>query len=923
MAKRWRQGSLDGGGAIMTIAKDPHGSDTLLCGGDVSGIHLSTTNGRRWMDRNLGRYTNPALKTACIKWHPTIPGTVYTCSGTGTGAGTGLYRSTDYGRNWSLLSAVPKFTGNRLVGYPSLPSPWPRNNGNLLEFVGTTIYAGTFQDGLMRSTDGGTTWTTIALGSGGPFYIRGITQDAAVPHRLFIATYSATAGGVYCVENANGTPTVTQLTNSPAKCEELIVLNSQLYVAAENGIYNKPSTPTDTVWGVRHTATGLWQTITGFHGGGQTTLYAAQYDPAVGSNGRYSTLIKSTNGGSTWTDVLQTATISTTPLERDSTWWMAINSPLAMLGQKRYFCSHIEVDPTDTNRVFLSGKSGVWVSEDAGASWYPASRELGATINGQVAIVGNNAIAADADWNFVRSDDLFKGTTRPVGKQVLTDGVAICTDGSNWYLGTGDYKTTNSGGSIYTVTGFTTPVRDTRWDIAGGTSSGQDDFNRTTASGWGTSLLGGAWTALSGNSSRRSTSAGSGIINTTLDNNEHIQSLNSVSITDVYFETTISFDRVPTGDYTEARIFMRGTTGGTQYYAITIRVFPTGTATVFLKKYNQSHTTVTSVIDANNPNGLITTTYTANQKIQITGSILGNEISATAFMADGSSDEPATVSYSDGGVTHGPVLTGPGTVGLITNKQPSSGGAIVSFGYSEWQALGDTGIAGAWPVGLVTGLNASGDRLLIAAAQAKGVWTRNLTQGGTWAQTSTAFSTGIPSNRRLPMAWSTVNGDTIWAFDLTSGVYRSTNYGSSWTQVWSKTGDTISYGGWIVADPTDGQVVWVIADDGFYKVTNARSGTWTPTLVTIPGLDVPASVTLAPNGDVYVVNHTQSLGSPPAIFKSTNHGASWINIADDAFRNMAAIPRDVAARNDGTVLVSTNGNGVLVYDESRSRVQLG
>lgn len=916
MGKRWRQGSIEGGGAITVAAFDPSGSGVTICGGDVSGLHRSSPSGRRWYDRNAGRSGVYSIKVACIKWHPSTVGKVYSCCGNGSGTGSGLYVSNDYGVSWSLLSSTPKFAANRVPSIPALPSPWPRSVGNLLEIVGSVMYAGTFSDGLMRSTDGGTTWTTIALG-GGTNYIRSIAIDPAVPNRVFVATYLSTAGGVYCVDSADTTPVVTQLTNSLPATEEIVIVNSTVYCIAQDGVYSKAANASDTTWTTLLSVAGKWMALAGYQEGPNVVLYASPYAGTLGTNSVYSNLYKSTDGGATWTDILQTATISKVPYESTATWWFANNIPLALLGAKRYYASSIVVNPTNHSEVLVVGKAGVWMTTDGGATWAPSVHDLSATINAQIMINGNDALVSDADWNFIHSNNLFKGGDTLLCSQVPADGIAMCSDGSNWYVGAGNYNTTNSGGCVYTYQGFSSVQRDIKWDIAGGSVSAMDTFNRTLTNTWGSPDLGPAWILHSGAANKVSTTPGAGKLDAVGNASEHAMSL-ATSISDIYFETTASFDRLPSTGTVEARVLFRVTESPYSHYAAVIRVDTTGSLLAYIRKYDTVNGVTT--IGLGSADNILITNYTPGTQVNLAGSIVGADITYTARLQNGGA-EPVTVTYSDNGVLHGAVLTGQG-VGLTAISQSAAGGAVVSFGTSLWQSLGDTGIDGAWPLGLATGLNATGDRMLVGAAQTKGVWMRNVTTNSAWTQVSTGFSIVSPSSRRLPMAWSTVNNDTIWAFDLTDGVYRSTDYGASWSKVWSVTGDNgpIGYGGWMVADPTNGGVLWMVVDDGAYKITNARTGTWTATKIT--AAPNASCVGVAPNGDVYITCVPTSTGQFAALYRSTDHGATWTDIADDNYRNSAILARSVAARNDGTVLVATNGCGVLVYDEPVMKAQM-
>ncbi len=219
----WRQSTLEGGGFLSTIAVDPSGSGFVVAGGDVAGLHLSENLGQRWQARNLGRADTKQLKVATIKWLLNTAGKVYAGIGA-QGVGGGLYVSTDYGRNWSLQSSIPQWAGGN-TGITARGHP--RSTGNLLEIdeANGYFYAGTFKDGLMRSNDNGTNWTTLGLNSGTD-YIRGIALDPTDTTTLYVTIYKVASPAVYKITDARGvSPGITLLSNSPDQIEELLILN--------------------------------------------------------------------------------------------------------------------------------------------------------------------------------------------------------------------------------------------------------------------------------------------------------------------------------------------------------------------------------------------------------------------------------------------------------------------------------------------------------------------------------------------------------------------------------------------------------------------------------------------------------------------------------------------------------------------------
>ncbi len=132
-------------GRIAAIAVDPSDSNHLLCGSAAGGIWESHSRGASWAPRTDFM---PTLTTGALAFDPGNPAIVYAGTGEGnaySSQGQGILRSTDGGTTWALLTAGP-FTGKgfyRLIVDPA-------NGQHLL--AATTA-------GLHESTDGGATWS--------------------------------------------------------------------------------------------------------------------------------------------------------------------------------------------------------------------------------------------------------------------------------------------------------------------------------------------------------------------------------------------------------------------------------------------------------------------------------------------------------------------------------------------------------------------------------------------------------------------------------------------------------------------------------------------------------------------------------------------------------------------------------------------
>lgn len=172
-------GSLEGED-VSVLRHHPGKAGTIFAGTYGNGLFRSDDGGKSWVRRDAGQ---PHLRT--VAFDPEDPETVY--------AGTEpaeLYRSRDGGETWSSVG---------LQGLPEAPSwslPYSPRAGALRALLvpaGRTglIYAGVEQGGLVKSEDGGRSWTVTE---------NGVHKDI---HSLFLdeenpeILYAATGGGFF------------------------------------------------------------------------------------------------------------------------------------------------------------------------------------------------------------------------------------------------------------------------------------------------------------------------------------------------------------------------------------------------------------------------------------------------------------------------------------------------------------------------------------------------------------------------------------------------------------------------------------------------------------------------------------------------------------------------------------------------------
>ncbi len=277
----------------------------------------------------------------CIAVHPTNANTIW--AGTASG---GLWKSTNGGSTWSTVTDLLPTLG---VGDVAID---PVNTNTMYLATGDGNHFTAYSVGVLKSTDGGATWNTTGL-------------------------------------NYNTTQTVrmTRILVNPTTPNTLIV-------AASNGIYR--STNGGTNW--TQAIAGDFKDIE-FKPGDPTILYAGRSNGAI---------YRSTNGGANWTLItnglptanagrvalavsIQDPTVvyalfanSATAgylglyLSTDSglTWTLSSNTPNILdgsaagtdVGGQGWYDLALAVSPTDAGEVYVGGIN-VWRSQDFGVSW--------------------------------------------------------------------------------------------------------------------------------------------------------------------------------------------------------------------------------------------------------------------------------------------------------------------------------------------------------------------------------------------------------------------------------------------------------------------------------------------------------------------------------------------------------------------------
>lgn len=411
---------------VVALAIDPVDPKQIYAAhiGVHDGLHKTVDGGRAWVA--LRR-----LRIDALAVDPVHDSTVWAAGD------DGVWRSTDGGKTWGKVRVEP---AHALLVDPADSS---------------RVYAANAQD-LQVTTDGGASWQTLPAGPR-PGGALALAAHPALPGELLAGTSGA---GVYISTDRGETWTAggVGLVNTAVAAVALDDRDSAIFVAGAAGVYRtrdggatwdltsfgggnavtvsaSPSHPR-TLYAaigfalVARTVDGgdSWRTVSTL---AASALAVALDDPATLYAATQQALMKSTDGGVTWTAVFEAGAgnfvdkVVTDPIDpaavylvnrdqlwkssdRGATWKLLLadgqliglaigrNSPRTILvsdsqsvfgssdggktwrvlATQRPFPAALAVDPEDPRTLYIGSGAGVEQSRDGGATWRPFNRGL-------------------------------------------------------------------------------------------------------------------------------------------------------------------------------------------------------------------------------------------------------------------------------------------------------------------------------------------------------------------------------------------------------------------------------------------------------------------------------------------------------------------------------------------------------------------
>jgi photosystem II stability/assembly factor-like uncharacterized protein len=342
------------GGLVRALAVDAN--DNVFAATLDAGVFKSANRGGSWRPVTMA---SNARRVDSLAIAPGEPQTVY------AGTGGGVFKTTDGGATWQAANGglfgeeTAGDRGHRLLeGYVYSLVVDPRDS--------ETVYAGTFRRGLLKTTNGGASWQSLAPRMVGP-----VVLDPNDPETIYVGSVGAAVGGGRAESgismSTDGGRTWQPAGLSGANVDALAVDPEHpeiLYAGTAEGLLK--SSDGGNTW----RAGGLKGWVSGVKIDPErpTTLYAAT------SSGVH----KSTDGGRTW-------------------------RALDAGREARDGVNALALDPRNSARLYAGTGAGVLKSTDAGRGWKVSTSGMSGARVEDLAAAGRNSAYA-----LVSSQGLYK-----------------------------------------------------------------------------------------------------------------------------------------------------------------------------------------------------------------------------------------------------------------------------------------------------------------------------------------------------------------------------------------------------------------------------------------------------------------------------------------------------------------------------------
>jgi uncharacterized repeat protein (TIGR01451 family) len=422
-------------GRVTSIAPSPTDPGTVFVGAAQGGVWKTSNGGTTWTPLTDDQ---PSLATGAIAIDPSSPGTIYAGTGEANFSwfayfGKGMLKSVDGGATWTL-KGQPQFGGSsisRIIVHPSDPGVlWAANAIGSSGDGGYDYVIPLVTTGISKSTDGGNNWTWVFTSqelSALPLGVTDMAMDPSNPDVLYAGIYG---GGI--IKSADG---------------------GLSWMPLSNGLPDRSTVGKVALAIDPHNPSVVYATM------------ARPILPVV--DGRHLGTYKSTDGGSSWTQL---------PEPQDLRGPEPLSDMCTVVGYPYGSCNYaLFVKVAADGGIWLGGV-GLWRSGDGGNTWnnilgssvHADQHAIAFDLNGQAWLGNDGGVFTTSDngatWGNRNTNlsitQFYPGASlHPSNPSIAMGGTQ--DNGTLLFTGSSSWKSILEGDGLFTAIDFTNP--DTVW----------------------------------------------------------------------------------------------------------------------------------------------------------------------------------------------------------------------------------------------------------------------------------------------------------------------------------------------------------------------------------------------------------------------------------------------------------------------------
>lgn len=467
-AYNWDSLAIGGGGFVSAVIPSKTEQGVIYARTDVGGAYRWDKTNSRWVSMLdwVSEDQTGLLGVESIAIDPKDAAKVYLFAGISyfNNGNSAILRSTDYGKTFTLINVSSQFKahGNGMG----------RQNGERLQVdpgSSNVLYVGTRFNGLFKSTDSGSTWTrlsglniTTTPNENGISFVAldPLSVSGGTAQRMIVGVSRFGSLGANLYRSNDGGATFTAIPGAPSAYMPQRAVHAgdgNVYITYGNGAgphghWAQPE-PMDAgqIWKY-NVSSGAWTNVTpsgytrAFGGisvdpNNPQRLLATTMNTYMQQGDAWGDRIFiSTNGGSSWTDVIQRG------FARDAQGITWIN------GHAIHWAGSIEFDPFDSNAAWVTSGNGIFKTSNINATtttWAFNVRGLEETVPLNIVSVPNGPLlTVIGDYDGFRHTDPTQYAPIHNPRMGTTTGLAVASQATNMVARAGGGDTP----AIYTST---------------------------------------------------------------------------------------------------------------------------------------------------------------------------------------------------------------------------------------------------------------------------------------------------------------------------------------------------------------------------------------------------------------------------------------------------------------------------------------